>query len=348
MSPRILRLLLGVLLGTSPCLVRAQTIYNDGGIHTVNGPSGPIEVLDGSTLNIDSPASVNGWFPAPITGNPISIYGDSSSTINLTGGQVIATSFGSDYVLSGSGILATGSFTASGGLVQGGDGGRDAGYGLIAVGNVQISGGKFVGGNAGVSGEGPDNGGDGAQIGGSNAHVQISGGIFQGGDGNPAAFPGAALNIQSHIGMASITGGIFLGGSGGSMSGDSLFYETQNNPSISEELDVSGGSFSRQMATILFTSQDSFNFFGQGFSYDIEDRNVFLKGTLQDGNAIDVTVFNYTGFNVQLTNLRENSEELSIIGTGRASVPEPSSIVTLATGLAGLSVVAAYRLRRRR
>ena len=60
MYPRFLRTLLGVFLVTVPCLATAQTIINDGGTHTVNGPSGPIFVENGSTLNIQSPALISG------------------------------------------------------------------------------------------------------------------------------------------------------------------------------------------------------------------------------------------------------------------------------------------------
>ncbi len=64
-----------------------QTTLN-GGTHTINGPSGPLLLINGATLNVVSPASVT----ATNTSN--AIYGDSSTTINLLGGQVTGGSNG--------------------------------------------------------------------------------------------------------------------------------------------------------------------------------------------------------------------------------------------------------------
>ena len=60
MSRRTVYVVLGVFLATSQCSVEAQTIFNDGGVHMINGPDGPIEVLNGSTVNLDSGAMVTG------------------------------------------------------------------------------------------------------------------------------------------------------------------------------------------------------------------------------------------------------------------------------------------------
>ena len=56
-----------IILATVSASGLAQTtVYDDGKTHIVNGPSGPIEVVNGSTLNINSPASVTGYFVSPV------------------------------------------------------------------------------------------------------------------------------------------------------------------------------------------------------------------------------------------------------------------------------------------
>jgi hypothetical protein len=72
-----------LLMATASATSNAQTIFNDGGTHTVNGTSGPI-ILEGTgtTLNVVSPASITGGSTNPgIISNP-------GTTINLMGGLV--------------------------------------------------------------------------------------------------------------------------------------------------------------------------------------------------------------------------------------------------------------------
>lgn len=111
---RILSLLLGVCLATIPCLAKAQTVFNDGRTHSVNGASGAIFVENGSTLNIESPAAVSGS-SAVLSGT--AVYGDGSSAINLTGGHVYGAV--SPSVYGQAAISADGSFSASGGSAIG-------------------------------------------------------------------------------------------------------------------------------------------------------------------------------------------------------------------------------------
>lgn len=79
MAPRILRAVLAICLVMGTRLVWAQTVFNDGGVHKINGSSGQIWVENGSSLDIVSPALVSG----PAVRFAAAVYGDSTSTIDL-------------------------------------------------------------------------------------------------------------------------------------------------------------------------------------------------------------------------------------------------------------------------
>jgi len=327
-------LFLAMVTGSS----QAQTIYNDGGAHTVSGTSGPIFVENGSTLNVNAPASISGGAIVPPLGYTASIYGDASSTINLTGGQVLApvvTLYPPAGMVSGSGIITAGAFSATGGLVQGANGNESGGFGLLSNSSVQVSGGTFQGGNGAY-------GGVGAAIAGGNNQILISGGTFQGGSSSPGDSGGTALQLQLVAGtsQAEITGGNFLAGSGTGFPRLSLYYQAEYQGLGSSKVDISGGVFSGGMVIALYKPQDSLNFFGQGFTY----ANGTLTGTLKDGNHIDVNIIFDSSVTLQTQNLQGGSEEISFTDGGPIAVPEPSyTPMVILAAMSGL--IAAWRRR---
>lgn len=283
---------------------------------TVNGPSGPIYLFGGTTLNIDSPASVSGSLPPP--NSYITILGSApNTTINMNGGQVI---YDIPPVSLGLAILSEGTFTATGGTVQGG-------VGLLAYGPTQISGGTFIG-------EGSPAAEILAPIGGN---VSISGGTFRGDTAYPAAY-GLILSLSTSA-QASITGGNFSGGGGGV--GFSLSYDG----SADTTTDVHGGLFTGAININLNNTSSFLNFFGHNFQLQqIGVDEYQFTGTLADGNPLDVTLSN-SGFPPFTSHIKTvgNQEEFVFAG-----VPEPSSVVMLATGLVGLAAAGAFRRRRHR
>ena len=202
--------LLWLILAIGSTSSNAQTIFNDGGTHTIDTPNGPIEVLDGSTLNLNSGAVITGGVVTDPLGYTASVFGDASSTINLNGGQVLAPMAPGSPAgnISGIAIFAEGSFNATAGLAEGGMGARyqDGGFGLLVYGPVAINGGTFQGGTGAA-------GGDGAIFvndGGVN-NISITGGTFIGGDATGGGGGGIALIISTN-GVASISGGEYSGG----------------------------------------------------------------------------------------------------------------------------------------
>ncbi len=339
---------------------RGQTIYNDGGTHTVNGTSGPI-LLEGSgtTLDLVSPATISGSSGIQ---SGVAIIGQVGTTINLLGGQV------------NGGIGAGGSFSASGGVVQGGDTTRMPGVGGTALdlaapsgfpsASAQISGGTFIGENASFLG------GIGfvlTTLGGTTGNSSsISGGTFQGGSGGTTGNGGDGGHFDLNLTALTINGGTFIGGSGfrsgntngnglilnsfgcsesitgGSFSGaDSLIFG-----GYSSSLVISGGTFHNQMGFGLDDVGTSVTFLGTGLNYD--SANGIITGTLDDGSVLSTTL-QLGSVNphlvIQVTNNSGEEIEFSAIASG--SVPEPSSIVILAIGLLGLAAAKAYRSRGR-
>ena len=122
----------------------AQTTVDAGATYTVNGPSGPFFV--GGTLNVESPASVEGS-NAVQTG--IAILGGINSTINILGGQVTGTTlnyYAGSFPSDGIALWIT---DCLGRTDRGAPGSSltDPGSGVLLVssGSAQISGGTFVG-----------------------------------------------------------------------------------------------------------------------------------------------------------------------------------------------------------
>jgi hypothetical protein len=350
----------------------AQTILN-GGTHTINGSSGPIILENGATLNVVSPASITG------SSTHYGILGNAGTTINLTGGLVTGGTNTTSNI-DGNGIRTFGSFVATGGSVQGGtitlgsltvagdaidclsdidsskiqvnggtfQGGSSRNYGgsgalfqqYTASGpasTLSINGGTFLGGNGAI------NPGVGAFLSGENATSgQVSGGVFEGGAGGTPSAGGTGIEVQLVAGASlTISGGSFVGGQGGPANGLSLLYNGDGVDSPIPQLNVTGGVFSGAIGIVSVYSD--LNFFGTDFAYNPATGQ--FTGVLQDGHMIDVIIEDllnglpHYSLNYQGT----GPDEVTFVNV--SSVPEPSSIVTLAIGLVGLA--AAKRKARR-
>jgi hypothetical protein len=298
-----------LVLATVSSSSRAQTVYDDGRTHTVNGPSGPIEVLDSTTLNIVSPASVTGTeLPGGI------VYGiqtDLSSTLNLSGGQVNGTN-------AGPAILSLGSFTATGGSASGNVAAIVEGYG-------QISGGTFQGQTALSTNEVQS--------------LSISGGVFNG---------TTALELylfSAFHSTVTITGGVFTGLQSppdllyGSLS-DYTFYNA------SSTVNISGGVFNGPMSFYLY-NDSTVNFFGSNLNFD--STTDLLTGVLADGDSLNVIVYGYSNLPfVGQVDRSPDGDAITFIGPIFQAVPEPTSIVMATSGALLVLGIALGRARRRR
>jgi hypothetical protein len=263
---RIFHTVLALFLGSG--FAHAQTIFNDGKIHTLNQPNGPVEILDGTTVNFNSGAIITGGFVSNQLGYTTSIYSDNTSTINLNGGNVLAPMAPGSPAgnISGIAIYADGAFNGYSGLAQGGDGApyQQGGWGLLAHGNAFVTGGTYQGGTGGLG----NDGGTAAYMVNANAGVytsiNVSGGTFIGGDPiSPSAGGGTGLSITTN-GTATITGGTFIGGENGAEFGgrnDSLTFSGGGQSTIN----ILGGDYMSPLYAYL-THNDSFNFFGSSFA----------------------------------------------------------------------------------
>ena len=349
MSPRVSYLLLGALLATSPCLVKAQTSLGDDGTYTIDGPSGPVVVGYGSTLNDGSQASITGSKGIQL-GTGILNYG----TVNLTGGQVVSAAS------TGDGILSYSLLSVSGGYIHG----ADSAVALAGSASAQISGGTFSAGPQ--SGEG-NYGGWGLSGGNTLGNVSISNGTFQGGNGTNGADSGAGVQLEGNF---TISGGTFQGGvsgaqgagaaavfllqygqtgniTGGNFSGG-VFYEVQDHAT----LNISGGAYSSGMYITVNEVGSSGNFFGSalnwsgpafyGSAYASEG---ILSGTLADGSLIDMPIY-LSGADISVVEtIGPKGEEISFVHLPPAvsGVPEPSSWLLLGFGVVGLAITGRRR-----
>jgi hypothetical protein len=319
--PRITLFELAVLFfAFTPELVRGQTVFNDGGTHTINAPFGPILVENnGTTLNVVSPASVTGSSGIQNGG---AVVGGVGTTINLSGGEVTGAPGSAN---GGNGVQTTGFFSASGGTVTGGNAGMpgfSGGFALSSAGTdsgglgVVISGGVFRGGDGFGGGQ------SGGAVGISDNNFSITGGTFEHGAGVGVGVASFALGDRPPGSHGVISGGSFLGNIG-----SQLF-----NRSV---LDISGGSISGKMSSRM-SNGSSLNFFGNNLTWTPTSSSSFeimgdLTGQLSDGSSVDLplTVISIDGV-VKQTG---NGSEISFL-----SIPEPSSVVMLALGIAGVAL----------
>jgi hypothetical protein len=292
-------------------------------------------------LNVNTPASISGNPPpSNLQYGNVSLYGDSTSTITLTGGSITSPVSTMQFV--GIGIVSQGSFSASGGLVAGANyvgnpfPGNSGGYGLLVSGegaSVQISGGTFMGGNG-------YNGGIGAVLA-SSGGVSVSGGNFEGGNSTyNLGVVGTGLEVLA--GDNSITGGSFVGGKGGALGDYSLIYAAGGN---SSSLSISGGTFSGPIEFFVGDGQ-SFFFLGSRFELNSVENQGLLTGTLADGSSIDLTLVTAGLFPSPWVASEPSGVEAFGFGVNPFAVPEPSSWLLLAFGGIG-SAVANRRARSR-
>jgi hypothetical protein len=153
----------------------AGTIYNDGGTHTVNGPSADITVSNATTLNVVSGAAIQG-----ASSNP-GIETSGGSTLNISGGTIAGAT--------GSGLPGEGVFAEAS--------------------NVTISGGTLTGGAvASLASNGLTFFFSPTQTGAGSNTLSITGGMFRGGVGSGVRGVSAFIDTGGST-TSSISGGSF-------------------------------------------------------------------------------------------------------------------------------------------
>lgn len=189
-----------VLVVLLPGVAPAQTVYADGGTHTVSSMnSGPIQLQgEGTTLNVVFPAVVSASFGVQ---DSTAIVGLTGTAINMLNGMVSGLQ---NKSLVGPGITSYGAFAGMGGLVQGGFSG-----GLGGANGVNLYGTGVIGGGVIQGGPGNDSaGGIGVYLTGS---AQVFDGMVRGGTFKGNGTSGTAMVTTAGSDVA-VFGGTFQGG----------------------------------------------------------------------------------------------------------------------------------------
>ena len=211
-----------------------------------------------------------------------------------------------------------------GGTVRGVGGGEPE---VVATGgDLSISGGTFQGGNYGQLGFG----GAGLSVISSVGSVEISGGIFQAGHSlNGFSFNAVSATVAVH-GSLKINGGLFEASKGGSGLQNSLSFFGQDETTAN----ISGGSFSGPIEIGLLNSSTA-TFAGSGLLFDPLAGT--LTGTLEDGSAINNFILLENPLTTYMYGIAPDGSETVTFSIAQ-SAPEPSSVVTLLFGSAGVAI----------
>ncbi|MEL0585968.1 MAG: PEP-CTERM sorting domain-containing protein [Candidatus Thiodiazotropha sp. (ex. Lucinoma kazani)] len=215
----------------------------------------------------------------------------------------------------------------TGGVIQGGTGGNEGGHGIgvpdTTIGT--ISGGEIIGGNGGQTGGH-------ALLSNADYDLNITGGEFQGGNGGVTG--GDALRLNSlDFGTATISGGSFDAGVGLFDDGW-LLYLTGFNGIV----DITGGMFGYENIGNGF---GIFNSHVNVYGWDLSIADDLLTGFLMDGSWIETPV------SLTLASLPSALGTISLFNIPHppsSSVPEPSTLLLMAAGLAGLGIAKRKRI----
>jgi hypothetical protein len=302
-----------------PLVVRAE-VYNDGGSHVLDHAINErVQVWNATTLEV-----VPGALIVPVT-DTYGLTAQSGSTIILRGGRIESgtnASAGVALATWDSDVQVFDGVVLQGGVSTGTTGGKGAHIDARSPYSCRIDGGEFLGR------DNPDHGGAGATI---RGNFLITGGEFRGGHGsassggiglwliqgdgsidNAEVIGGdGGLNGRTALVVSdtrlTIFGGNFHGGSGPDWGGNGI--KAQNSSFVT----IHGGDFragtiegpNRQSLTVVDDSVVEL----RGGSYDAEmlltgtgrlfvygpdvalEHGLHIRGTLQDGTAIDVPVY---------------------------------------------------------
>lgn len=242
--------------------------------------------------------------------------------------------------------------TVNGGEIIGGEGGQTGGFGIdtyVDTIALEITGGVIRGGY------GTGNGGTGVVNVNAGTVVMTDGAIY-GGDGGVNG--GDAFSTRDYINM-DIYGGQIQGGSGGSYGGSGISI-LQAEPA---NIQIFGGQFDAGLGAIgdgwvfdasgsgahmsLFGGLIGYNSVGEGFNienngiidvygWDLKLDDGFLTGYLMDGNWIETPV--------TLARMYLQDRGLRLFNQDNVRVPEPSTLLLMAIGIAGIGVTQRKRL----
>ncbi|MCU7948020.1 MAG: PEP-CTERM sorting domain-containing protein, partial [Candidatus Thiodiazotropha sp. (ex Cardiolucina cf. quadrata)] len=199
---------------------------------------------------------------------------------------------------------------------------------------VSVSGGEINGGNGGQAGGH-------ALLSNADYDLNITGGEFQGGNGGVTG--GDALRLNSlDFGTATISGGSFDAGVGLFDDGWLLYLTGFNGivdiTGFNGIVDITGGMFGYENIGNGFGIFDSHvNVYG----WDLSIADDLLTGFLMDGSWIETPV------SLTLASLPSVLGTISLFNTPHppsSSVPEPSTLLLMAAGIAGIGIAKRKRI----
>lgn len=258
----VVRIALLVFLQFGCFSVWAQTVFDDGGINSIDTELEGVSVSNATTVNFlpggrSAPPESFGWSQG--------VRAIENSVVNVVGGEILGADRDIVRNNAGHGIsIITGYVRVVSGLVAGGTNrtfARDGGDGIhMDDGNVLIEGGQIFGGDVTLP---LSDAGRGIAL--SGGELQISGGEIRGGDSPNDGDPGEGVSIVQ--GRLEMSGGTVIGGdqvndgfgsfgisamdsqlvfSAGEITGGSSSVVGIGNSAISQtggHLNVSGGQF---------------------------------------------------------------------------------------------------------